>query len=117
MPPVPSKGKPNGIERSTMKVLHNAGIEAKEIHAFDHISGHRPGLFKGQKAAILDLLQQNRGQWIPAYSLSAVALQYSARVKELRDAGYVIENKTARYGRQVHGSFRLVSCPGEEVWP
>ena len=98
-----------------MEESHNTTTEVKEIHAFDHISGHRPGLFKGQKAAILDLLQQNRGQWIPAYSLSAVALQYNARVKELRDAGYVIENKTARHGRQVHGSFRLVTCPGDEV--
>jgi hypothetical protein len=115
MPPVPSKGKPNGIERSTMEASHNATTEVKEIHAFDHISGHRPGLFKGQKAAILDLLHKNRGQWIPAYSLSAVALQYNARVKELRDAGYVIENQTARHGRQVHGSFRLVACPGDEV--
>jgi len=115
MPPVPSKGKPNGIERSTMQVSHNASTEVKEIHAFDHISGHRPGLFKGQKAAILDLLLKNRGNWVPSYSLSAVALQYNARVKELRDAGYVIENQTARHGRQVHGSFRLVACPGEEV--
>jgi biotin operon repressor len=70
-------------------------------------------LFNGQKAAILDLLLKNRGRWVPAYSLSAVALQYNARVKELRDAGYVIENQTTHHGRQVHGSFRLVACPGE----
>src|SRR5664280_3929181 len=75
--------------------------------------GHQPGLFTTQKAEILDLLLKNRERWVPAYSLSAVALQYGARVKELRDAGYVIENQTARHGRQVHGSFRLVACPGE----
>jgi hypothetical protein len=79
------------------------------------MSGHKPLLFKGQKADILSLLVKNRGNWVPSYSLSAVALQYSARVKELRDAGYVIENQTARHGRQVHGSFRLVACPGDEV--
>ena len=77
------------------------------------LHGHQPGLFTTQKAEILDLLLKNRGRWIPAYSLSDVALQYGARVKELRDAGYEIENKTERQGRQVHGSFRLVSCPGE----
>ena len=77
------------------------------------MQGHQPGLFTNQKAEILDLLVNNRGRWIPAYSLSAVALQYNARVKELRDAGYQIEDKTERQGRKVHGSFRLVACPGE----
>jgi hypothetical protein len=77
------------------------------------LHGHQPGLFTTQKAEILDLLLKNRGRWIPAYSLSAVALQYNARVKELRDAGYRVDNKTERQGRKVHGSFRLVSCPGE----
>ena len=79
------------------------------------LHGHQPGLFTTQKAEILDLLLKNRERWIPAYSLAAVALQYNARVKELRDAGYVIENQTARHGRQVHGSFRLVACPGESA--
>jgi hypothetical protein len=79
------------------------------------VSGHQPGLFTTQKEEILDLLLRNRGNWIPSYSLSAVALQYNARVKELRDAGYKVENKTERHGRQVHGSFRLIACPGEEV--
>jgi hypothetical protein len=77
------------------------------------ISGHQPGLFTTQKEEILNLLLRNRGNWVPAYSLSAIALQFSARVKERRDAGYVIENKTERHGRQVHGSCRLVACPGE----
>jgi hypothetical protein len=77
------------------------------------IHGHQPLLFKGQKAAILDLLLKNKGRWAPAYTLAGVALQYSARVKELRDAGHTIENKTERHGRLMHGSFRLVACPGE----
>ena len=75
--------------------------------------GHQPSTFKGQKQAILDVLVAHKGRWVPAYVLAAIALQYSARIKELRDAGYVIENRTRRVGRKVHGSFRLVSCPGE----
>jgi hypothetical protein len=74
-------------------------------------------LFKGQKAEILGELIGSRGRWIPAYKLASIALQYNARIKELRDIGYVIKNKTERVGRQVHGSFRLVSCPGETESP
>jgi hypothetical protein len=77
------------------------------------LSGHRPELFTGQRGSILSLLLQNRGKWIPSYRLSAIALQYGARVKELRDAGYTIENRTQRADGQVHGSFCLVACPGE----
>ena len=80
-------------------------------------SGHRPETFKGQKGAILSALLARCGNWVPAYELSAIALQYSARIKELRDSGYKIENKTERVGRQVHGAFRLVSCPGETDTP
>jgi hypothetical protein len=77
------------------------------------IQGHRPELFTGQKREISDLLLKNRGNWIPSYELADVALQYSARIREIRDAGYVIENQTSRHGRRVHGSFRLLACPGE----
>jgi Helix-turn-helix domain len=77
------------------------------------IAGHQPQLFTGQKGRILALLLARRGTWVPAYELSAIALQYSARIKELRDAGFAVQNQTERVGRQVHGSFRLVACPGE----
>jgi hypothetical protein len=83
----------------------------------DSARGHRPDLFTGLKREILDLLLNNRSNWVPAFTLASVALHNSAKVKELRDAGYVIENQTVRHGRQVHGSFRLVACPGEEVRP
>lgn len=79
--------------------------------------GHRPEVFTGQKAAVLELLLSHREQWVPAYKLAGLALQYNARVKELRDAGYVIQNRTARVGKQVHGSFRLLACPGEDLRP
>src|ERR1022692_1664618 len=77
------------------------------------LPGHQPQLFTGQKAEILSALLQHKGEWITAYTLASIALQYSARVKELRDAGYAIENRIKRVGRQVHGSFRLVSGPGD----
>jgi biotin operon repressor len=96
-----------------MPISHDNAVNSTESRSDISLRGHQPLLFKGQKAAILDLLLKNKGRWVPAYSLSAVALQYGARVKELRDAGYQIENRTERYGRQVHGSFRLIACPGE----
>lgn len=76
---------------------------------------HQPQLFTGQKAAILELLHRNHGRPVPAYLVSAVGLLYSARVKEPCDAAHVIENQTMRDGRQVHGSFRLVVCPNEQL--
>jgi hypothetical protein len=77
------------------------------------LRGHQPATFKGQKRAILDALLARRGEWIPAYTLAHIALQYCARITELRSNGYIIENKTERVGRQIRGAFRLVSCPGE----
>lgn len=79
------------------------------------IHGHQPGLFGGQKEQILKILLACRGQWVPAYELASHALQYNARIFSLRREGYVIENRTQRVGRQVQGTFRLISCPGESV--
>ena len=45
--------------------------------------------------------------------LAGRALQDDAVVKELGSAGYAIENRTKHSGQQVHGEFRLVSCPGD----
>jgi hypothetical protein len=79
------------------------------------LQGHQPNLFTGQGGAILSLLVANRGRSIPSYRLARIALQHSTRVKECRDAGYIIESRTTRHGKQVHGAFRLVACPGEVV--
>jgi hypothetical protein len=79
------------------------------------LKGHQPVVFKGQRGKILRLLEESQSQWVPAYRLAGIALQYNARVKELRDHGYVIENKTERVGGAVHGSFRLVSAPQEHT--
>ena len=85
--------------------------EKSTQNATEHLRGHKPLLFKGQCAAILGLLLSNRGNWVPAYRLAGLALHYSSRVKTLRDAGYVIQNKTERVGGKVHGAFRLVAGP------
>ncbi len=62
------------------------------------LHGNRPKTFTGQQDAVLTLLLAHRGKWVPAYRLAAIALQNSARIKELRDAGYLIENRTERVG-------------------
>ena len=61
-----------------------------------------------QRGKILQLLQKRGGRWVPSYELAAIALQYSARVFELRRMGHNIENKAQNVNGQVHGAFRLV---------
>ena len=87
--------------------------ESTNTRAGLSMHGHRPQLLKGQKAAVLALLLKHRGQWVPAYKLAAIALQYSARIRELRTAGFDIDNKPERVNGKVHGSFQLVAWPGE----
>jgi hypothetical protein len=77
------------------------------------LRGHCPSEFRGQCGEILSLLRQHKGEWVELPHLLRIAAQYSARVFELRRAGYVIENKTGRINGQVHGWFRLVSGPGD----
>ena len=67
-----------------------------------------------QRDRILRLLQSRAGEWVPSYELAAIALQYGARVLELRRAGYNIENKAQHINGQVHGAFRLV-LPKEQA--
>src|SRR5271157_6065352 len=136
-PPLPVPGRPVEFERNKKMSpvpgkedrRHKRNLQMKPYpkpHArstpnatevVDSVRGHCPGLFRGQKGAILALLQAHKGAWVACSELAAVALQYSARVKELRDAGYVIENRTRRAAGKVHGAFRLVACPSEEVRP
>ncbi len=66
-----------------------------------------------QRAAILRLLEERKGQWVPSYELAGIALQYGARVLELRRAGYAIENKAQHINGQAHGAFRLVQSKGQ----
>ena len=66
-----------------------------------------------QRDRIFRLLQSRAGQWIPSYELAAIALQYGARVLELRRIGHTIENKAQHVNGQVHGAFRLVPSNGQ----
>lgn len=62
---------------------------------------------KGQRQRILDVLLAAHGQEVPSVALSRISLQYGARVKELRELGFRIVNRTERRGGQVYGYFRL----------
>jgi hypothetical protein len=76
--------------------------------------------FSTQAGKIESLLRSRYGQWIPAYQLADVALQYCARLhsirKKLRNAGdsEVIQNKTERIRGQVHGSYRICQNDASE---
>jgi hypothetical protein len=75
--------------------------------------------FLTQADKIEDLLRSKYGEWIPAYELSELALQYCARInairKKLRAAGdsEEIQNKTEHVRGQVHGSYRI--CPKASI--
>ena len=76
--------------------------------------------FATQADKIEALLRSRYDQWIPAYELSDLALQYCARInsirKKLRAAGdsEEIENKTERVNGQCHGSYRIRQKPLDE---
>jgi hypothetical protein len=60
-----------------------------------------------QRSLILHLLQAAQPGWVPAPALARISLQYSARIHELRRAGWLISNKVATVNGKKHGSFRL----------
>jgi hypothetical protein len=60
-----------------------------------------------QLARILALLKSHSPEWVPAFEVAALALQYNSRIKELREAGHAIENKTERVHGVTHSWFRL----------
>lgn len=62
---------------------------------------------KSQRQRILDLLLGAKGQEVPSVALSRISLQYGARVKELRELGFRISNRTVRRAGKVHGYFHL----------
>ena len=71
--------------------------------------------FATQADKIENLLRSRYGQWIPAYELADVALQYCARINSIPPKSYAMPatasaSKTRRGGRngQVHGSYRIV---------
>jgi len=64
---------------------------------------------KHQEAEILKLLQAHPNEWVPVYEIAKIALQYNARILELRRQGYTILNKTLEIvDGQKHTAFMLV---------
>ena len=69
---------------------------------------------KSQRQRILDLLLGAHGQEVPSITISRISLQYGARIKELRELGFRISNRTERRAGKVNGYFRLESGSGEQ---
>ena len=61
-----------------------------------------------QRDHILYLLQSRANQWVPLYEITPLAAQYSARIFELRGAGFEIRNRTEHRNGAVHSWFMLV---------
>lgn len=66
-----------------------------------------------QRDRILRLLKEREGAWVPVFEVAALACQYGARIKELRDAGYLIENKIEHRNGAVYSWFRLKQPKGQ----
>lgn len=64
-----------------------------------------------QRDRILDLLRAHKGRRVPSPALGRISLQYGARIKELRDMGFVIRNEIERVDGAVHGYFLMESEP------
>jgi len=61
-----------------------------------------------QRNLILKLLQSAAPPgWLPAPALARISVQYSARIYELRRAGWIISNKVVMVNGKKDGSFRL----------
>ena len=64
-----------------------------------------------QRQRVLDRLLAARGSEVPSFELSRISLQYGARVKELREAGFRIVNRVEHHDGKVFGFFRLELGP------
>ena len=77
----------------------------------------RPPSADSQCGRILKLLTDANGAWVPTPKLLKLAAQYSARVRELRLAGYEIENRTQMINGERHGWFRLPVAAPKPIAP
>ncbi len=67
---------------------------------------------KTQSAAILRLLIDAHGSWVPLPEILKLGIaQYNARILELRRLGFTIENKTQGVNGARHSWFRLLNSP------
>jgi hypothetical protein len=64
---------------------------------------------KTQRARILRLLIDARGDWVPLPEIMACAAQYNARIFELRKLGFTVENKSEVVDGVRRSWFRLVA--------
>jgi hypothetical protein len=75
-----------------------------------------------QRQKIFDLLKSRAGTWVPCYEVAALALQYSTRVKEIRESGTIIHNKIQWVDGIRHSWFMLIEPepikkPGDSSQP
>jgi hypothetical protein len=64
-----------------------------------------------QRSQILGLLIAARGDWVPLLTIRDCAVQYNARIFELRRLGFRIENKIREVDGVRRSWFRLQSPP------
>jgi len=70
---------------------------------------------KNQRELIRKIFKDKPNQWIPLYDIMPFAAQYNARIKELRDSGMFIQNKTKNMAGRKHSWFRF-SPDGQGVF-
>lgn len=63
---------------------------------------------KTQRGQILARLIEAGNRGVPSFEMGGIALQYSARVKELRDLGHRIVCDVKVVNGQRRGTFRLI---------
>lgn len=70
-----------------------------------------------QHNRILALLRSYNGDWVPLPKILDLHIaQYGARIKELRNEGYQIENKLLEIvNGEKHTAFRLIETPQDEL--
>ena len=61
-----------------------------------------------QRSRILAPLIRAHGEWVPSPELAAIALQYNARLFELKKLGFRIENRREKRDGKFLSWFRLV---------
>ncbi len=62
----------------------------------------------------IEALLRERGDWVSAVELSAIALQYCRAIAALRRSGLSVENKVEQHGKTRHGFYRIAR-PVEQV--
>lgn len=66
-----------------------------------------------QRLRMRRLFEDRPNQWIPLYDVFVIAKQYNARIKELREEGMEIVNKTKFVNGQKHSWFKYVETKTE----